>query len=178
MVITLAASNINPTEATLQGKIIYDNVVIATTGFEHKETIAGNYTPVSVTLSNDSILTYALTGLTPNTNYQYRAFAVYNNDTLYGNVENFSTQTIGITNAATDNTIAIYPNHTKDAINIVLPENTTNASFLLYDIQGRQLLQQEIQKEDKITVAHLSSGIYIYTIIVNGKKQTGKIVKE
>jgi uncharacterized repeat protein (TIGR02543 family) len=85
---------------------------------------------------------------------------------------------ISETNGSLSNGISIYPNPAKDEISIVLPEQVASATFSLYDIQGKQLLQQNIQKEDKVLVAHLSSGIYIYTVIVHGQKQIGKIVKE
>jgi hypothetical protein len=86
--------------------------------------------------------------------------------------------TIGIAETTTQSDIVLYPNPAGDAISIVLPENTTQATFILYDIQGKQLLQQEIRKENTISVAHLSSGMYIYNIILYGKRMTGKIVKQ
>jgi hypothetical protein len=73
--------------------------------------------------------------------------------------------------------ISIYPNPVQDAISIVLPEHTTQASFRLYDMQGRLLLEQTLTTDEQVMVSHLSSGIYLYTIDVNGKRQMGKIVK-
>jgi hypothetical protein len=177
-VTTVAATTVSQTAATLHGKVLCGSAAI-TTGFEYKEASASSYTPVTVTLSNDSILTHTLNGLTPNTTYQYRAYAVYTTDTVYGGVEPFTTQpTIGIATVAAENGIGIYPNPVKDAISIVLPENITQASFSLYDIQGKQLLQQDIRKDNTVSVAHLSSGMYIYAIVTDGKRMTGKIVKQ
>jgi hypothetical protein len=47
-----------------------------------------DYTPVTVTGNN---LTYDLTGLTPNTDYVFKAFIVYNGTTVYGNELVFTT---------------------------------------------------------------------------------------
>jgi uncharacterized repeat protein (TIGR02543 family) len=177
-VTTLSADNITQTKATLHGKVVYGDSAVTTAGFEYKEITEGSYTSVTATLS-DSLLSYIVTGLTPNTTYQYRAFTLSNNTTLYGDVETFMTQSVGIENrTAVETSVKIYPNPVENIISILLPENTTQASFILYDIQGKQLLQQEIRKENTVSVAHLSSGMYIYNIILDGKRMTGKIVKQ
>jgi hypothetical protein len=87
---------------------------------------------------------------------------------------------VSTTSTANQKGIAVYPNPVKDVININLQDKTTQASFKLYDMHGQQLLQQDIHKENTVSVAHLSSGIYIYTITINGKKIMEKetIVKE
>jgi hypothetical protein len=87
-------------------------------------------------------------------------------------------QGVSITDYAIESNIHIYPNPAKDAINIVLPEKTTQANLTLYNIQGKQLLQQSLNGNNTISVAHLSSGMYIYTILIDGKRMTGKIVKQ
>jgi hypothetical protein len=74
--------------------------------------------------------------------------------------------------------IAVYPNPMQDVISIVLPENTTQASFRLYDMQGRLLLEQTLTADEKVVVSQLSSGIYLYNLNVNGERQIGKIVKQ
>jgi hypothetical protein len=74
--------------------------------------------------------------------------------------------------------ITLYPNPVKDAISITMQDNTSQVTFMLYDIQGRQLVQQDIHTENTVSVAHLSLGMYIYTILTEGKRITGKIVKE
>jgi hypothetical protein len=73
--------------------------------------------------------------------------------------------------------ISVYPNPVENAISIVLPEHTTQASFRLYDMQGRLLLEQTLTTDEQVVVSHLSSGIYLYTMDVKGKRQIGKIVK-
>jgi hypothetical protein len=85
---------------------------------------------------------------------------------------------IGISETTTQSGIVLYPNPVKDAISITMQDNTSQVTFMLYDIQGRQLVQQDIHTENTVSVAHLSSGMYIYTILTEEKRITGKIVKE
>lgn len=90
-VITLFASDV--TETTARINAIHsnlDNVTITAKGFEWKETAGGTYTQVSGT-GTGNIFHYDLTGLTPGTNYTYRAFITFNGDTVYGNERTFST---------------------------------------------------------------------------------------
>jgi hypothetical protein len=99
---TLVATDIAQNTVTLNGKIWLSISPAPPTGFEYKEVTASDYTPVSIAISNDSLLIYALGGLTPNMAYQYRAFAVYNTDTVYGNEEQFTTLPITVTTTAAD----------------------------------------------------------------------------
>ncbi len=64
-----------------------------------------------------------------------------------------------------DNQVGIYPNPTRGLIQIKLPEHTTNAEIVIYDITGRSLynamLTQSMSTHD---VSKLPKGIYIYKI--------------
>jgi hypothetical protein len=98
----------------------------------------------------------------------WSAFSDYSDCIIGDNIETYDAAIAGI---------SIYPNPVQNAISLVLPEHTTQASFSLYDMQGRLLLKQTLTAEEQVMVSHLSSGIYLYTIDVNGKRQMGKIVK-
>ena len=88
-VATQAATAITQNGATLNGTITNpDNVTITSKGFEWMPLMGTDYTPVTVTGNN---LTYDLTGLTPNTDYVFKAFIVYNGTTVYGNDLIFTT---------------------------------------------------------------------------------------
>jgi hypothetical protein len=93
-VTTDAVSNIQQNSATLNGTITNpDNVTITSKGFEWKATTGGAYTPVVVT---GPALTHNLTGLNPNTSYTYKAFVIYNGQTIYGNEVTFTTLAQGV----------------------------------------------------------------------------------
>ena len=89
--VTNPASNIEQTTATLNGTITNpDGVTITAKGFEWKATTGGSYTQVAGTGSGD-YFTANLTGLTPNTDYTYKAFITFNGTTVYGGEMTFTT---------------------------------------------------------------------------------------
>ena len=86
---TQAATAISQTGATLNGTITNpDNVTITAKGFEWTPLLGTDTTQVTVT---SNVLTYELTGLTPNTDYVFRAFITFNGTTVYGNGLIFTT---------------------------------------------------------------------------------------
>lgn len=87
-VTTLAAQNITLTSAVLVGSVYNpDNMAILAQGFEWR-TVGGNFTQVNAT--GDTMM-YNLSGLTQNTSYKFRAFAITMHDTIYGNDVIFTT---------------------------------------------------------------------------------------
>jgi hypothetical protein len=128
-----------------------------------------------VTLTDDSVLTHTLTGLTSNTNYQYRAFAIYDNTTLYGNVETFMTQSVGIENGTViENSVKIYPNPVEDVLHI--QSSATIEQATIYDLSGRLLRQ--VQMTNDIPIQDLARGVYMIKIQTNKGVEIGKIVKQ
>jgi hypothetical protein len=83
----------------------------------------------------------------------------------------------GITEIATS-TIAIYPNPAADHINIVLPEDATQAVFTLYDMQGKVLIRRAVNNQDAIKVSNLASGVYIYNIKTETQNYTSKLIRK
>ena len=93
---TDSVTSVEETSATLNGSIANpDSVPITAQGFEWKATDGGSYTQVSVT---GSTMSYTLTGLTPATNYTYRAFVTTGFGTTYGSEVSFTTSS----NSGTD----------------------------------------------------------------------------
>ncbi|MBQ9312335.1 MAG: choice-of-anchor J domain-containing protein [Bacteroidales bacterium] len=88
-VVTNAATGITQTSATLNGAITdLGNQTMTARGFEWKATVGGTYTSVSAT---GTTMTYALSGLTANTSYTYKAFVTTANGTQYGDEVTFTT---------------------------------------------------------------------------------------
>ena len=101
-VTTKAATNISSSSATLNGSVSVDgyNVTISKRGF-----LLSNYTS-NPTIGDSGVdqwettgktgdygVTY--TGLQSNSRYYFRAYAIVNNETLYGSVRNFTTLSEG-----------------------------------------------------------------------------------
>jgi hypothetical protein len=120
----------------------------------------------------------------PNTGYRFvgwgdgnidnpREFTV-TGDAIFKAIFDYAT---GIEDIETS-TITIYPNPATDNITIVLPENVHRAIFTLYDMQGKVLIQQQINNQDAVSVNKLAAGIYIYNIKTEKENHTGKIIRK
>ena len=95
-VATNAANPVAQTTATLHATITNpDEVTISAKGFEWKATTGGTYTQVAGT-GTDNTFTAALSNLTPNTNYTFKAFITYNGQTVYGDEMTFTTLEQGV----------------------------------------------------------------------------------
>jgi hypothetical protein len=75
-------------------------------------------------------------------------------------------------------TISVYPNPATDHITIVLPENVDHAVFMLYDIQGKMLIKQEVSNQDMVLMSNFANSIYIYNVRTEKQNYQGKIVKQ
>lgn len=85
----VTVTNITATSATLYGTVSNPgNVTIIAQGFEWKVTQSGTYTAVNAV---GTVMSYNLTGLTPNTSYTYRAFVTSTAGTNYGEEITFTT---------------------------------------------------------------------------------------
>jgi hypothetical protein len=74
--------------------------------------------------------------------------------------------------------VRVYPNPVSEYLNFELPATFTKAVFELFDLQGRKLITKEISNSERISLESLISGIYVYTIDVDGHNQSGKLVKK
>ena len=88
---TNAATAVMSTSATLNGEVADPgNQGILTHGFEWKLSTAATYTPLAAVASG-STFSAELSGLTPNTEYTFRAFVTTINTTTYGEPMTFTT---------------------------------------------------------------------------------------
>src|SRR5690554_3314471 len=75
--------------------------------------------------------------------------------------------------------ISVHPNPTSQHILITLPHNNISTGhFKLFDNRGSLLISKQISNNEKINTENLTKGIYIYTIHIDGKTKSGKIIKE
>jgi hypothetical protein len=72
--------------------------------------------------------------------------------------------------------IVIYPNPATDNIHITLPENVHQALFILYDMQGKILIKQEVSNQDMVSINSLASGVYIYNVRTDKQSYQGKLI--
>ncbi|MCL2650745.1 MAG: T9SS type A sorting domain-containing protein [Candidatus Azobacteroides sp.] len=101
-VTTQSATNVTQTKATLNGEVVFGDATVTTKGFEYKLSTEPNFTSVNVSGSSSNI-TSNLTGLLPNSAYQFRVFCTSGGENFYGELNNFSTLPVtAITFAATN----------------------------------------------------------------------------
>ncbi len=98
---TTDATNITQTHSTLNGST-YPEEMIVSSGFEYKK--ASDLSFQTITIPGSGTISTTLSGLEPNTQYQYRVFCILNdNSTYYGGVKTFTTLPVSITTySATD----------------------------------------------------------------------------
>lgn len=89
----------------------------------------------------------------------------------------YSEQNINALNAIEKLGVKIYPNPAKNYLTINLNNNANHILFELFNLQGERLISKTIGKKETINIEHLSNGFYLYSLTVDGKKHTGKIVK-
>ena len=75
------------------------------------------------------------------------------------------------------NRVKVYPNPVSDQLTITMSE-VTNAHLELFSCVGLKIIEQEISGETNIDISHLSSGMYMVRIGMNGSFMQQKIIKE
>lgn len=71
------------------------------------------------------------------------------------------------------------PNPAKDFITLSFPQNISSAIAVIYDINGKQLMKQNIiSSTQKININSLSSGEYVLYILYDGKEERQKLIME
>lgn len=71
--------------------------------------------------------------------------------------------------------VNIYPNPSSDYLILGGFDSPVDLEFSLLNMEGKKVLLSIINSNEKISVAHLPSGIYIYTIKYDGKLVSGKL---
>jgi hypothetical protein len=71
----------------------------------------------------------------------------------------------------------VYPNPVKEFIVFDLPEISESATVIIFDMQGKKVLEQQLSGNKQIVVNNLRKGIYGYKIISNGVTYSGKLLK-
>lgn len=112
----------------------------------------------------------------------FPGMAVPNATYGYGRINVFEAvqramQTVVSTDETIAHTIEVFPNPANEVVWVKGLMSESPATFLLYDANGRQLLQQTIENGlDKVNIATLAAGVYWYTIKAEQHIQTAKIV--
>lgn len=87
----------------------------------------------------------------------------------------FDLQAVGVFHEATlgmgdfsKSKLLLYPNPAKDYFRLTVGEPAT---VIVYDVSGRQVLQQQIEPAGRIAVSDLDPGVYFVAVTINGQQQ-------
>ena len=72
----------------------------------------------------------------------------------------------------------IYPNPASEYINFHFTGIDNQAKFELFDLNGRQVISENVLNGGKLDVQQLTKGVYFYNIITNENRQSGKLIKQ
>lgn len=72
----------------------------------------------------------------------------------------------------------IYPNPFSTYVSFNFTGYYDKIILELFDIQGRKVISKEIRNHENVSLEALNTGVYFYTLIINGKKLNGKLIKQ
>ena len=177
-VLTIAASDVNQTTATLNATINNpDDVAITTKGFEWKPTNGGSYTQIAGT-GTGTTFTASLTDLTANTGYTFKAFITYGGETVYGEEMSFTTSSVGIDNITLANNINLMPNPADNYIDLTVNSNVAVKEAVVYNAFGQMIQTVELNdNHTRIDLSNMTSGMYFVRVNGEGVSATKKFIK-
>jgi len=74
------------------------------------------------------------------------------------------------------NQVIISPTTVKD--NFAINGNIGDVKIELISIQGQKVFSKNIEFQESVNISHLSRGIYLYNIYIDGSKHCGKLIKD
>ncbi len=178
-VATLTANSINDRSATLRGTITAGSEVISNQGFEWKATSATTWTPVTVVPVNDTII-YLLTGIEPETNYEFKAFATTATATTFGTVQAFVTLGLNEIDGSVI-TVMMYPNPASQETKLVVTGLQGEVKITISDVQGRIIntintRAHNNKVEETINVSDMANGVYYVRLQNDQISRTQKLI--
>ena len=77
-----------------------------------------------------------------------------------------------------DDNLVIYPNPVKDALNINLTNGLEDATYSIFNIEGKLVMNSDLDTNNTIDVSQLSAGNYILRVQSNNSIKTQKFIKQ
>jgi len=178
-VLTIAASNVTQTTATLNATINNpDDITITAKGFEWKLTNGGTYTQIAGS-GTDATFTATLTDLTANTGYTFKAFITYEGGTVYGDEMSFSTLVDAINDVTLTNSIKLMPNPADNYIELTVNSNVNVKEAVVYNAFGQMIKKVELDDNHaRINLSDMAAGMYFVRVNGDNVSATKKFIKK
>lgn len=77
-----------------------------------------------------------------------------------------------------ENRFKIYPNPANDYLNVFLSNSEKITSFKIYDVFGKIVLKNELQRSEQINISTLQTGFYFIKVKTETKDYVSKFLKE
>lgn len=97
---------------------------------------------------------------------------------IYKALYYYSEQNTTSVTGLNQNQFNIYPNPVTEYVQFDFQNINSEVILELFDIHGRKLLSKTIDDNEKVNMKRFRSGTYIYKLNIDGKIQSGKLVKE
>lgn len=92
-----------------------------------------------------------------------------------------TTNSLGIADFETSTDIYLYPNPTKETLNILIPNDFgLPTSYIIHNSLGQTISQKKVSRETDLSIntSALSNGIYFVTVVKESAKQTLQFIKK
>lgn len=174
-------SNLTTTNITATSAKTNWSLVDCATGYVVQYKAAGG-SWVSTTI-NTNTPTKTLTGLTASTNYSWRVKSKFSDGTFssYTNPVNFSTPALRIGEAATANSLQVYPNPATDKLTLEFPFIAGDATIDVVNAIGQSVLKQTVTNVEGvliINIQNLPEGLYMVTLKNEDNTFNSRFVKK
>ncbi len=164
-VLTLGASNIETSSATLSAQINAGSQEVIAKGFQWKVFSETDYIDTPVSSEEFSV---ALENLITNTEYTYRAYIVVEDeviDTVFGAEMSFVTLDNSLVSENKESKFTIYPNPSTGVVNVSVDIINENTQLMVYNVQGKLVISHLMTNSLKLDLSCLHKGIYIVKIV-------------
>ncbi len=122
-----------------------------------------------------------LSGLTPNTTYEYkvRTKCLDGNFGEFSELLTFTTLPLKEENMNERSFIFIYPNPVSDVLYIDIEKQIDNGTIQIRDIAGALILEQQINSSTNVvSLTQLGAGVYFVIITTENEKFTQQLIKQ
>ncbi|MDR0798699.1 MAG: GEVED domain-containing protein, partial [Dysgonamonadaceae bacterium] len=167
VVTTLPVVDYDATSAVLLKSVTVGTETITAQGFQYKKVSETDWEN-----STDGILS----GLMPNTEYEFYAYATTETFDIHGETLSFSTIITGIDDIL-ENPLSIYPNPVIDELNIKNGNLKINSVQIL-DITGGIIYNLQSTINNSINVSSLPQGVYLIRINTDNGVKTERFIKK
>ncbi|MBR1774321.1 MAG: fibronectin type III domain-containing protein [Bacteroidales bacterium] len=168
------------TSITLNATVTKGDKDIEASGFNYREKGTNSWKTVASNVANGA-MTATVEGLTPDTEYEYRAFVTTEDNTFNGDVKSVSTKPSSLTDAENSVSLIAYPNPTVDNAVLNVEGLSSDAKVIVVDVNGRVISETVLpqgQTTMEIKSENFAKGVYYIRVISGEINKTLSLIKQ